>query len=152
MYSNFCYQFEEHFHEEVTREREKNGLTLNVDLGRWTLDGKSSFLVSGDADEVPAVENPVDPGYTKIAVLLVSTWTRCQRLSVDFPRVSDPRARLRFTSQPYRWSLDHRVLAGTHGEVQIAILAKYRRYHCAKKHSRSNVTALHVIGAIVCQQ
>lgn len=86
--------------------------------------------MGGDADEVATVEDSVHPGDAKVAAILVSPWTRCQRLSVDLPRVLDQRTGLCLASQTHRGSLGDRVLAGTHGEVEAAVLTKYR-YHCA---------------------
>lgn len=99
---------------------------MDVDLGRRTLDGVSSFLVSGHADEVSTVEDTIDPGDAKIATVLMSSRARRQRLAVDLPRVLDPRTRLRLASQTYRRSLGDRVLAGAHGEVKVAVLAEHR--------------------------
>lgn len=99
---------------------------MDVDLGRRTLDGVSSFLVSGHADEVSTVKDTIDPGDAKIATVLMPSRTRRQRLAVDLPRVLDPRTRLRLASQTYRRSLGDRVLAGAHGEVKVAVLAEHR--------------------------
>lgn len=106
---------------------------MDVDLGRRTLDGVSSFLVSGHADEVSTVEDTIDPGDAKIATVLMPSRARRQRLAVDLPRVLDPRTRLRLASQTYRRSLGDRVLAGAHGEVKVAVLAEHRRRYCEKE-------------------
>lgn len=108
------------------KRNKKSRLTLDVDLCRRTLDRISSFLVSGHADEVSAVEDTVDPGDAKIATVLVPSRARRQRLAVDFPRVLDPRARLRLASQAHGGTLGDRVLAGAHGEVKVTVLAEYR--------------------------
>lgn len=105
---------------------------MNVDLGGRALDRVAGFLVRRDADEVTAVEDPVDPGDVEIALDLVPPRVGRERLPVYLPRVLDARARLGLASQAHRQSLDDRVLRGTHGEVQVAVLATDGR-HCEEE-------------------
>lgn len=105
---------------------------MNVDLDGRALDREAGLLVRGHADELPAVQDSIDPGDIKIALNLVPAWARSERLSVHLPRVLDVRARLGLASQTNRTSFDDRMLRRTNREVKIAILAARKR-HCKKR-------------------
>lgn len=107
-------------------------LTLNVDLGGRALDWIAGFLVCGHANEVPAVQDSIDPSDIKIAFDLMPSRTGSKRLSIYFPRVLDMRAWLSLASQADRKSFDNRVFRGAHRKIKITILA-VSRCRCEKK-------------------
>jgi len=110
-------------------------LTLNVDLGGRALDRRVSFLVCGHANEVPAVQDSIDPSDIKITLDLMPSRTGSERLSIYFPRVFNMRAWLSLASQANRRSFDNRVFGGADRKVEIAILTVSRCRYEKKKSS-----------------